>query len=379
MKVCFFVHECLLESGHTRAMIELLRHLPKGTIEELYLIYFEGATSKELFPEFHGKIIHHQVPFKGIFPFLFKAIFFQIWSFFLLKLKLPTDSVKIGIGTACLHVDYSNVQFVQTQWEPYYFKNKSLFNLKTIYKKVLFLYFKLCENYLFRKEGLKILALSEFVRSYIEDSFQVNSKNIETIYSSVNLKHFPEPNREKVTIKEELVRSHSNLITLDLEKPIYLFVGAFERKGLTKAFSLLEKYPGSQFIVIGKPETGNSIAFPSSLKIFQIPFTKEIQKFYELSDVFIFPTIYEPFGLVITEAAAMGNIVYVPKNNVGASELLKGLKSVNFLEEISEIKPLISPLSLEEKLSNSKEVRRRLEKFSWNKASEKFFKFIYSS
>jgi len=368
-----------MEAGHTRAMIEVLRHLPKGAIEELHLVYFEGASSKDLFPEFHGKIIHHRVPFKGIFPFLFKAVFFQIWSFLLINLVLPQDVKKIGIGTACLDLDFCNVQFVQSQWEPYYFKNKNSLSFKTLYKRILFFYFRLCENYLFRKENLKILVLSEFVNSYLGKNFLVNPKNITTIYSSVNLKHFPIPDREKVHAKDELIQEHRELITLDLEKPIYLFVGAFERKGLKKAISLLMKKPGSQLIVIGKPEAGSNFKFDSSLNIFKIPFTTNISKFYELSDVFIFPTMYEPYGLVIAEAAAMGNIVYVPRENVGASEILGGLKSVSFLEEVQEISFLNSPLTKDEKISNAKEVRKRLEEYSWEKASQKFFKFIYSS
>tara|TARA_Y100000590_G_scaffold470774_1_gene670063 strand:+ start:8823 stop:9929 length:1107 start_codon:yes stop_codon:yes gene_type:complete len=368
-----------MEAGHTRAMVELIRHLPKGAIEELHLVYFEGASSLELFPEFHGKIIHHKVPFKAIFPFLFKAIFFQVWCFILINLVLPPGIKKIGIGTACLDIDFCNVQFVQSQWEPYYFKDKSFLSIKTMYKKILFFYFKLCENYLFRKEGLKILALSDFVNSYLVNKFNISSKNIKTIYSSVNLKHFPLPNREKVIAKEELIQEHQELLTLDLELPVYLFVGAYERKGLAKAISLLMEKPGAQFIIIGKPEKGNSFQFDDSLKIFKIAFTTHIQKFYELSDVFIFPTIYEPYGLVIAEAAAMGNIVYVPKNNVGASEILKGLKSVRFLEDIQELPFLKAPLSKDERILNAQEVRQRLEDYSWEKASKKFLSFTYSS
>lgn len=378
MKLSFFVHECILEAGHTRAMLELIRALPPGRIDEIHLIYFEGSPSRELLPEFEGRIFHHRVPLNGLTPFLLKAIFFQIWSFFLIRFFLPKDCVKVGIGTACLNVDISNVQFVQGQWEPYYFKELSIFSLRYFYKKLLFLYFGLCENYLFRKEELKIIALSDFVRRFLQNKYQVPDERIETVHSSVNLDHFPLPSRSKVEIKDELLEDFSFLATLNLDKPIFLFVGAFERKGLYEAIAFLKADPNSQIIVVGKPEAGKSFNFKSPPKVFHIEFTKKLKLLYELSDVFIFPTKYEPFGLVIAEAAAMGNQVLTYRQNVGASEILGGLSSVKFLDQEKVNFSSLKIISLEEKVNNANKVRERLSQYSWSSAARKFSEILSS-
>ena len=374
-KVCFFVHECYLEAGHTRAMIEVIRALPPGTISELHLIYFEGSSTKELLPEFSGKVIHHIIPGKFLSPFLLKAIFYQVYAFFMIRFVLPSDSIKIGIGTACLNVDVSNVQFVQKQWEPHYFKGKPLLSPSMLYKRVLFYYFNLCENYLFRKESLGLISLSQFVTDYLTSEFNIPLNRIRTAYSSVNLSHFPEPSLEREKVFSTLIDSYPQLKDLNTEKPIYLFVGAYERKGLYQALDKMKELENSQIIVIGKPEKGKTPSFPENPKVIRVPFTKELSLFYELSDVFIFPTVYEPFGLVVAEAASMGNLVYVPRNNVGASEILENLESVKFLNEDLDLHE-ISPLSLSEKVENSKAVRDRLKEYSWEKAAKEFLNLI---
>lgn len=359
-------------------MLEVLRALPDGKVQELHLVYFEGASSDELLPEFSGKIVHHKVPCKWINPFLLKAIFFQVWSFFFSRFFLEKDILKIGIGTCSLNVDLVNIQFIQEQWKPFYLNRLSLLSPKTWYKHVLFFYFSLCENFLYRNPKIKFMVLSQFVSEYLTDKFGVEDLQKKVIYSSTNLDHFPGPTSSKESLLEELSEKYPQLKNLQMEKTIFLFVGAFERKGLPAALSRLSEVDHSQIIVIGKPEKGTDFVFPPNPKVIYIPYTKEISKFYELSDCFIFPSIYEPFGLVVTEAAAMGNIVLVPRKNVGASEILEGLSSVYFLESYNRDLSLIKPLTIEDKKQNSIEVAKRLSSHSWTDAAKKFEQFISS-
>lgn len=351
-------------------MLEVIRALPKDSIQEIHLVYFEGENSNELLPEFDGQIIHHLVPGKVLFPFLLKSIFYQIWCFFFIRFCLSKDVVKIGIGTACLGVDLCNIQFIQTQWEPLYFRNKPFFSYKTIYKRFLFLYFKLCENYLFRKEGVKFLSLSHFISEYLKQKFQVQDHQIRTEYSSVNLEHFPLPSIEKKEILKDLVSEFNILCEVNINEPLFLFVGAFERKGLEEALSLLSTLEKSQIIIIGKGEHSNTPPVQKGVKTFYIPFTKRIELFYQLSDCFIFPTIYEPFGLVIAEAAAMGNNIITYRKNVGASEILECLPSIRFLDFGPKVELDDQLLSSSKRLKNAINVRERLGHYSWSKPAK---------
>ena len=56
-------------------------------------------------------------------------------------------------------------------------------------------------------------------------------------------------------------------------------------------------------------------------RVILCPPTREIQKFYAAADVFVFPSYYDSFGMVVTEAMASGLPVITSKA-VGASELL---------------------------------------------------------
>lgn len=351
-------------------MLETIRSMPSESVKEIHLVYFEGQPSDKLLPEFKGDIYHHQVPGKWLFPFLIKSVFFQLWCSFFIRFFLEKDIIKIGIGTACLGVDICNIQFIQTQWKKHYFKNLSILSLRFIYKKVLFSYFSFCENLLFRNTETKFLSLSHFITHFLIDEFQVSPKNIITEYSSVNLEHFPLPTKNKTELYELLSNKYSSLEGLDLNRPIFLFVGAFERKGLSKALELTSLADNGQIIVIGKGEHSEGAPSKEGVRIFPISFTKEIELFYQLSDYFLFPTIYEPFGLVIAEAAAMGNIVLTHKENVGASEILENLPSVKFLDTETFDFKKAAPLSLEMRSAQAKVVRERLGQYSWSKPAK---------
>ena len=47
----------------------------------------------------------------------------------------------------------------------------------------------------------------------------------------------------------------------------------------------------------------------------------DVEEFYTISDVFLFPTHYEPFSNVVLEAMSFNNVVFTTQQN-GASEIL---------------------------------------------------------
>ena len=52
------------------------------------------------------------------------------------------------------------------------------------------------------------------------------------------------------------------------------------------------------------------------------PFSRHIEQFFAAADVFLFPTIYEPYGMVISEAMASG-IPVITSRAAGAAELIE--------------------------------------------------------
>jgi UDP-glucose:(heptosyl)LPS alpha-1,3-glucosyltransferase len=102
----------------------------------------------------------------------------------------------------------------------------------------------------------------------------------------------------------------------------------------------------------------------------QVIFTgprEDVDDFYTISDIFLFPTHYEPFSNVVLEAMNFENVVFTTAQN-GASEILDEyfiMKQPDDFSVISKIKYLLNHHS---KLKSIKEDNRlRSKQFSIEK------------
>jgi len=106
-----------------------------------------------------------------------------------------------------------------------------------------------------------------------------------------------------------------------------LFVGSgFKRKGLLYAITAASKLRETwQFIVIGRDRASAYEKEASRLGIrpfvhFLGPVT-DVEKYYLAADLFLFPTIYEPFSNACLEAMAAGLPIVTSRIN-GVSEIV---------------------------------------------------------
>jgi UDP-glucose:(heptosyl)LPS alpha-1,3-glucosyltransferase len=166
-----------------------------------------------------------------------------------------------------------------------------------------------------------IIANSKIVKKDIMRHYSVPDEKIEVVYNGVDLQRFqPVGERQKAELK--------NFLGIKEDKVI-LFVGTdFKRKGLStllRACSLLG-IDNMKLIIVGKTyiQHYSSLARKLGLekKVFFSRGDKEIEKFYLIADVFILPTIYDPFSNATLEAMASGLPVITTSSN-GASELIE--------------------------------------------------------
>ena len=107
--------------------------------------------------------------------------------------------------------------------------------------------------------------------------------------------------------------------------PTVLFVGALERKGIAKALrclALLQDVPW-RFTVVGGGDVARWQAEAAALGIgarTEFLGHTPASKHYQSAAVFLFPSVYEPFGLVVTEAIAHG-VAPLVSMECGAMEL----------------------------------------------------------
>lgn len=375
MKLSIYVHEFHLQVGHSRAMIELLCSLSKEEkkkITSIEVVAYECSDLGVIFKEFQCEKKVTIIPLGWLKPFLLKALFYNTVTLFH-TLFLASKRIKIGIGIACWNVDIVNVQFIHKQWDHLYFQTSPMGALKKIYKKMLFSFFSFGENFVYTRKKTQFIAIAQFIKQGLMDSFKTRGEAITLIPSGVNLNEFNFSDKPREELVSYLKSKYPVLSSLDLNKPIVLFVGAYERKGLDRALEALASRRDYQFIVIGKPEQSSNINLKDNSAHFFITFTKEVNLFYELSDIFIFPTRYEPFGLVIIEAYIMGLDIIVPKENVGASEIIPESEGVYFFHQHEKLEiSRMEKIPLEMKKQRRREREKNIENYNWMRAGEKF-------
>jgi len=178
----------------------------------------------------------------------------------------------------------------------------------------------------FRQKTLKkVIVNSNMVKKELIDSYNFDPKNISVILNGVefnDLKNDFSSWEEKKLLFAKKLNLNPNISQL-------LFVGNdYKRKGLKFLLKALAKIKEKDFhlSIVGKDKnTQKYMNFSKKLKIDKkISFFNErddIINFYQLADIAILPTLYDPFSNVAIEALAMGVFVITTLYN-GAQEII---------------------------------------------------------
>lgn len=350
--------------------------MDQNSIEGINVICYEHDCIRTIMPSLYNRTKVKVIPFGWLKPFLLKSIFFQLYTGLFFKKKDPKKEINITMGVCSFVGDVVNIQFAHYFWNEIYFKVTKNSIFKNIYKKLYFSYLDICEDYYYRKDNLRFVFLSKFMKDSFTDKFKIPQNHSTLAYSSANSSRFSPSSINKEEIFQEIASIHPELKSLDQSKPTFLFVGAFERKGLP---FLLEKIPqGSNFVIVGKPEIGSQIEIPDKENFFYVSHTNQIEKFYQCFDIFIFPTLFEPFGLVILEAAMSGMTLVVAKEKVGASELLENLEGVYFIDpyNIPSLNNYALIVSNEIRQERFQERNKNLSQLTWGNCAKQWQKAL---
>lgn len=183
------------------------------------------------------------------------------------------------------------------------------------------------EKRIFKKGNYKrIIAISQKGKEEIIKYYGVPPEDIVVIYNGVDLGEFHPKNR---TLFRKEIRKEFGIPEAEF---LLLFVGSgYKRKGLRyliEAISLLEKEKPLKLLVVAKGKKRPYLRLAKRLGIEdRITFAggrKDLRKFYAASDLFVLPTIYEPFGNVCLETLASGLPIIVSKASGAAEIITKG-------------------------------------------------------
>jgi len=220
----------------------------------------------------------------------------------------------------------------------------------------------------------KIISVSEFTKHVIVDKYRIPSEKVAVVHNGTE-------------IKRNVLRSKDETTPLSVlkekGKDIVLFVGRITlQKGLEyflyAAKLVLEYRPNTIFVVAGSGDmTEQMIRLTARLGISKnVLFTgflrgEELNYVYSSADLFVMPSVSEPFGLTALEAIENGTPVLLSRQS-GVSEVVGSALRVDFWDSDAMADKIISVLSHP---SLGEELRvnayKELPRISWSSAAEK--------
>jgi glycosyltransferase involved in cell wall biosynthesis len=176
------------------------------------------------------------------------------------------------------------------------------------------------ESYGYSRFGAKkVVAVSNSIRQQLIENYPIDPSRIQVIPPGVDVAEFAVP---KAFDSQKLRRE----LGIPQHVPLMVFVGwEFGRKGLSTVLEAMGKVTSteSHLLVVGGGQKRSFERHAGSLGIANrvrfVGAQSDVRPYLWGSDLFVFPTRYEPFGMVIAEAMAAGLPVITSKY-AGASE-----------------------------------------------------------
>lgn len=159
-----------------------------------------------------------------------------------------------------------------------------------------------------------------------------------------------------------------------------IFVGKeFERKGLDTAIEALKYLPLEwQLLVVGGDhyqidKTRRSLDDELRWRVHFFGFKNNVQDIYRISDCFILPAIFEPWGLVAIEALATGVPILMTRTGSVDVFLVEGVNGYFVERDAVDIAKKVNRLS---RLDNKASILETSKRFGWEYIAAKYIELI---
>jgi glycosyltransferase involved in cell wall biosynthesis len=214
----------------------------------------------------------------------------------------------------------------------------------------------------------KVIAISYFVKNRLVNDYHVPPEKIEVIHNAAIPMDEGSSYRNAVINADDKVVLYAGRVTVQ-KGPDY-FVEAAKK--------VIEHYPKVKFILAGAgdmlPSMINRAAELGIARNFIFPgfYTREdAEKLFSMADVFVMPSVSEPFGLVPLEAMHKGTPTIISKQS-GVCEVVKNALKVDFwdVDEIAnKIVAVLNYTVLQEHLGHQGRIEIR--NLTWDSFANK--------
>lgn len=226
--------------------------------------------------------------------------------------------------------------------------------------------------YEIEKQGMlsakKVIAVSNHVKKMLVKHYGIDPKKIEVVYNA-KTELEGDPNKDYPKIKGD--------------SKVVLFAGRVTmQKGPEYFVEMAEKvskiHNNVIFVMIGTGDQLKGMIRKVAEKglsdkfLFHGFYTRdEANKFFKLADLFVMPSVSEPFGVVPLEAMSRGTPVIISKQS-GCSEILKNTLKVNFwdIDKMSnQVTALLNYTALNKTMSS--EGQKEVDKLTWEEPARR--------
>jgi len=241
------------------------------------------------------------------------------------------------------------------------------------------------------KKARKIIAVSEHTKKDFLENFPCDLDKIEVIYEAAG-RDPTSPTSLGNKIGDRAFGNHRGRISStnhkypvsDIQSPIFLYVGAWRpHKNLTfliQAFAgVIREIPKAKLVIAGKvdpefPEIPATVAkfnLQNNVLFTDFISDEKLEKLYSLATAFVFPSLYEGFGLPPLEAAARG-VPVICSNRTSLPEVMGRAALYANPENCAEWGQAMVKVARDTKFANNlgKKGLEQVKKFSWKKTAQ---------
>ncbi|MDD5462081.1 MAG: glycosyltransferase family 4 protein [Methylococcales bacterium] len=235
------------------------------------------------------------------------------------------------------------------------------------------IYVKRAEKRLFENPRLRaVICNSNMVRAEILDHFKIDQSRIHVIYNGVDTRQFhPDIKRQKYRFREQW--DIPDMVN------VFVFIGSgYERKGLFQVLTAFKSVPENCYLLVAGYDKNEQFYREQaehlgiSLRVKFLGPQKDVIPCYAAADVFILPTLYDPFPNVVLEALACG-LPVITSTKSGAAEVITDyvngfVCNAYDLEKLQDAMRILSDREVAETMG--KQARVVAEKYDLDKMAE---------
>lgn len=241
-------------------------------------------------------------------------------------------------------------------------------------------------------EADHVVAVSAYTKKLITEYYAVDPAKVEVVHNGMNL-HLEAHFREGDDEEAEAEVADNNLAAATPQKSVWtlkqqgygliLFLGRLTmQKGVDYLLRSLSQLVADgekvMLLVAGKGDMEHQLIEQAASmgvaeNIFFVGFLrgKQIDEVYRAADLFVMPSVSEPFGLVALESLAYNTPIIISKQS-GVGEVLQTAVQVDFWDTdklAKEIKKLLDDEDLRKRLV--KRSRKQAQVLTWRRAAHK--------